>query len=104
MQHHWTLRQYRIALEWLKQQWEQPTRDNYYMMQMTYHLMQTPRRVWGQKDSDKFKLGDLALRFFQDSSLGKGQRKLTIEEASAIAKANFLARFGKPLTETPQSP
>lgn len=80
-----TLREYRIWMAYLDEQWNQPNRTDHYLMQIARDVKRVLSRHPG-----KIQLDDSKLTFEQKAD----KPKQTKEQAAAVSKAAWMGRVG----------
>jgi hypothetical protein len=81
-----THRQYRAWRIFLADQYDRPTQESYYLMQIAQQVHAIPARVWGK--ADKTPLTSFRLRFGEPEERPKSK-----EEAAAWSRAIWAARL-----------
>lgn len=93
-----TYREYLVRLEWIKQQYEEPSRNDFYIMQLTgvvAHLLDKSKKQWQP--------GKYRLNFKKGRSQKDG---LSPQQRAALAKARWarMADAGLPPSLARRSP
>lgn len=86
----WTHRQFMVALQWLRDQWENPDRTDYYLMQIAAEVRRGNAKNPRSVDANDFKMK------FRESGRSRrySRRNLTREQAASISKATWMMRLG----------
>lgn len=88
-------REYKLRLAWLEDQWNNPSRTDYYLMRLT-------AIVGGLFSKKKVKLEDQKISF--DNSTSRATKpKITKEQASAKSKSRWFGFLGLQKKNTEES-
>lgn len=93
----WSYREYLTTLSWLEEEWNVPSRSDYYMMQ----LITVVNRIM-RKNPRSVKLEDAKMKFSRGPT--KPQKSISREQAAAASKSRWLSFMTAPVQHRTQEP
>jgi hypothetical protein len=88
----WTDRQLLIALAWIGQDMDEPSKEGYYLMQIAGILGQIPAAVWGN-NPDEYSFDKLRIRF-KSFNKSKDNHQSTEQDIDAFLLPGEVTQFG----------